>query len=249
MENPGAGDSVQKDLLKGDKSKFGKYKELFVGEKGFFFLLKYELIQLFFSGIPGGLGYTLRGLFYPSIFKHVGRGVVFGRNMTIRHPHKITIGDQTHFDDNVVLDAKGDVDEGIVLGNHVIIGRNTILSCKGGSISLGDFCNIASNCSLLSESIISIGSHTFLAGHCFLVAGGNHSYERTDVPIMFQPSFSRGGIRISEDVWIGASVTITDGVEIGTGCIIGASSLVRENIPEFCVAVGVPARVVKHRKS
>lgn len=247
MKKAPEGGSVQKALLDEKKSSGKKYRELFAGKGGLFFLLKYEIIMLFFAPVPGALGFFLRKVFFPYLLKNVGRSVVFGRNITLRHPHKIVIGDNVMIDDNVVLDAKGSRNEGIVIGENVIIGRNTILSCKEGSIYLEDYCNISANCSLLSETKIRIGRFSFLAGHCYLVAGGNHSYDRKDVPIMFQPSIDKGGIDIDEDVWLGASVTVLDGVAVGRGCVLGAGSLLKDSLAPFSIAVGVPARKIKER--
>ncbi len=67
-----------------------------------------------------------------------GRNVVFGQNVVLRHPHKIHIGDNVVIDDNCLLDAKGEGNDGIRIGSGVFIGRNTILSCKDGDIDLED---------------------------------------------------------------------------------------------------------------
>ena len=240
--------SIQKALLDQEKSAFKKYRDLFVGKGGFFRFLKYECIVLLFSWVPGALGIFLRKIFYRFLFRRVGRGVALGRNITVRHAHKISIGDRSFIDDYVVLDAKGEKNQGISIGQNVIIGRNTILSCKGGSIRLEDYVNISANCSLLSETKIAVGKYTFLAGHCYLVAGGNHSFSRTDIPIMFQPSLTKGGITIGEDCWLGASVTVLDGVTLGKGCVIGAGAVVLDSLPEYSVAVGNPAKKKKDRR-
>jgi acetyltransferase-like isoleucine patch superfamily enzyme len=240
--------SVHKVLADDRTSAVAKYRQIFIGDKNLFFLLKYECIVLLFSWIPGAIGFFLRKIFYPFIIKQVGRGVVFGRNVTLRHPHKIVIGDNTFIDDNAVLDAKGRGNDGLLIGQNVFVGQNTILSCKEGSIRIEDWCALSSNCSLLSESKIRIGKFCYLAGQCYLVAGGNHGYDRTDVPIMFQPSVDKGGIDIGEDVWLGASVTVLDGVSVGKGSVIGAGSLVVESLPPYSVAVGVPAAKIKDRK-
>jgi acetyltransferase-like isoleucine patch superfamily enzyme len=241
--------SVQKALMDKKESAYKKYVSLFVGKKGIWQFFKYECIILLFSWIPGAIGLFLRKIFYPFLFRNVGRGVVFGHHITLRHPHKITIGDNSFIDDYVVLDAKGEEDRGLFIGDNVIVGRNTIISCKGGSIHLDDFVNISANCSLLSESLIKIGKHTFLAGQCYLVAGGNHSFERTDVPIMFQPSIRKGGIFVAEDCWLGASVTVLDGVTLENGCVIGAGAVVTKSFPAYSVAAGVPARLIRSRKN
>ncbi|MCK4836894.1 MAG: acyltransferase [Candidatus Aminicenantes bacterium] len=237
----------QKFLLNQKKGTLSKYKDLFPGKVSFYTFLKYELIMTLFSGIPGGIGLLLRKIFFPRLLKKTGKGVIFGRNMTIRHPRKIEIGNHVVFDDNTVIDAKGEENEGIIIGNNVLVGRNTIVSCKGGTIKIGDYSNIGPNNTLISETSLKIGQYVFTAGQSYLIAGGNHSFEKKDVPIWFQPSVSKGGINIEDDIWIGASSTILDGVTIGKGSVIGASSLVLTSIPPYSVAAGSPARVIKKR--
>ncbi len=240
--------STQKELLSREKSLFSKYSSLFVGQSGFGKLLRFELVNLFFSWVPGALGLWARKTFYPPLFRSVGRGVVFGRNVTLRHPHKISLGADCFIDDNVVLDAKGEANHGLELGNNVYVGRNTILSCKEGDIAVGDHSNISANCSLLSETEIRLGKYCFLAGNCYLVAGGNHRFDDLGTPIMFQPSFSRGGIRVADDVWLAAGVIVLDGVTIGRGCVVGAGAVVTEPLSEYTVAVGAPARKIRDRR-
>lgn len=240
--------SIHKTLIDQRKSAFKKYINLFIGKKSLWLFIKYECIIFLFSWIPGASGLFLRKIFYPLILGKVGKGVAFGHHITLRHPHKISIGDNCLIDDYAVLDAKGEENHGIVMGENVIVGRNTILSCKEGSIFLKDYANISSNCSLLSETKITVGKHTFLAGHCYLVAGGNHSFERTDIPIMFQPSLVKGGINIGDDCWLGALVTVLDGVSLGKGCVVGAGAVVTKPFPDYSVTVGIPARKIRDRK-
>ena len=59
---------------------------------------------------------------------------------------------------------------------------------------------------------------------------------------------SRKGIKIGKDCWIGSGVKILDGVTIGDGCIIAAGAVVNKDIPEYSIAGGIPARVIKSRK-
>jgi len=237
----------QKDLLSQKKSTYQKYKEMFMGDVSVFYFLKYELLIFFFSSTPGAIGYALRKIFFPSLFKKVGRGVVFGRNMTIRHPQKIEIGANVVFDDNTVIDAKGEDNRGIILGDNVLIGRGTTISCKGGDILIDDFSNIGPNNIIISESSIKIGKYVFTAGGMYMIAGGNHTFADREIPIWFQPSISKGGIILEDDIWIGASATILDGVKIGKGAIIGAATLVHKRIRPYTVNLGVPAQFVKKR--
>lgn len=238
MKDDRAPGSTQKELLDPRRKLTGKYTGLCVGEKGFTALLKYEFVNFFIAPVPGALGLALRRVFFPWILGKVGRGVVFGRNVVLRHPHKIEIGDNTFIDDNAVLDAKGEANEGIRIGANSMIGRNTILTCKEGSIYLGDHCNVSANCSLLAETEIRLGNYCFLAGECYLVAGGNHPITDTSRPIMFQTSSVKGGIRVGEDTWMGAGVIVLDGVTIGKGSVIGAGAVVTASLPEYTFAVG-----------
>lgn len=230
--------SAQKELLDPSKSLAAKYSQMVVGRKGFWAILKYELITLFVGPLPGALGFALRKVFYPRLLKSAGRGVVFGRNITLRHPHKITIGDKTVIDDYAVLDAKGTSNDGLRLGSNVYVGRDAVLSCKEGSIAIDDYGNISAGCSLLSETEIRLGKYCFLAGGCYLVAGGNHPIIDTERPIMFQPSTAKGGIRIGEDVWLGAGVIVLDGVTIGRGSVVGAGAVIAASLPDYSYAVG-----------
>jgi len=241
--------STQKELIDSSTPLRSKYSSLFTGRKGLWALLKYEFVAHFATPVPGALGFVLRKLFYRSILGKVGKGVVFGRNITLRHPHKIAIGDSTFIDDGAVLDAKGEANDGIRLGANVFIGRNTILTCKEGSIDLDDYCNVSANCHLLSETEIKIGKYSFLAGECYLVAGGNHPLADTSKPIMFQPSSAKGGIRVGEDCWLGAGVTVLDGVTIGRGSVVGAGAVVAASLLEYTYAVGDRRLRLQDRRS
>jgi acetyltransferase-like isoleucine patch superfamily enzyme len=239
--------SIQKELGNRRKSLGGKYKDIFVGRHGPIALLKYELLT-WLSGVSGALGYALRKALYPALLGEVGKGVVFGRHLTFRHPHKIRIGAGAVIDDFAVLDAKGEENDGISVGEQVYIGRNAILSCKEGSIRLGDCTNISANCTLLSETEISLGRYCFLAGNCYLVAGGNHSFADVAKPIMLQPSLAKGGIRVGDDVWLGAGVIVLDGVTIGSHSVVGAGSVVSIPLAEYAFARGTRALKIQDRR-
>jgi acetyltransferase-like isoleucine patch superfamily enzyme len=244
-------DTKVRRLLTDEKaSKTQKYQALVIGKPGWGALLKYELIMLLCSWLPGALGLFLRGKLYPLLLGRVGRGVIFGQNVTLRHPHKIFIGDDAVIDDNCMLDAKGADSQGIFLGNKVFLGRNSILSCKDGDIILEDGVNIGFNCEVFSSSEVTIGENTLLAAYCYIVGGGNYDLEREAMAFAEQEGLaSLGGIHIGRNCWLAADVKVLDGVEIGEGSVIGAGAVVRQSIPPNSMAVGVPARVVKTRET
>jgi len=240
---------IRKVLHNQKQSKAQRYQSLVVGKPGWSSLLKYELIMLVCSWIPGALGLFLRGKLYPLLLGKVGKNVAFGANVVFRHPHKIFIGDNVVIDDNCLLDAKGVHNAGIFIGDGVFVGRNSILSCKDGDIFLANGVNIGFNCEIFSSHSVSVGENALVAAYCYLVGGGNYDVERLDVSFAEQDGFdSRGGIEIGRNVWLAANVKVLDGVTIGRDTIVGAGAVVRDPLPEWSIAVGMPARVVRSRQ-
>lgn len=238
---------LQAALTDANQSALQKYQALAVGSTDFLFLLKYELLTTLIGSLPGAIGLILRKQFYKSLFASVGRSVVFGKSLTIRHPQKIHIGDNVIIDDYAVLDAKGNSNQGIAIGNNVMVGRNTVISCKNGNITIGDNTNIAMNCFIQSAKDVTIGKNNLIAPYCYVIGGGDHETVRLDLPIIAQGQIVRG-ITIEENCWIGADVKVLDGVKIERDSIIGAGAVVTKSVPEFSIAVGVPAKVLKDRR-
>lgn len=219
-----------------------KYSALIVGQPGWMALLKYELVIVYSQWVPGALGLLLRKYLYPLVLGSCGRNVVFGRDVVLRHPHKIHIGDNVVIDDHCLLDAKGDANQGIRIGNGVFVGRNTILSCKNGDITLADGVNIGFNCEVFSAGQVTIGANTLLAAYSYLI-GGDHDFSDASVAVNAQPR-KADGITVGEGVWIGAGAKVLDGVRIGDRAIVGAGAVVLSAVPAGARAVGVPARVL-----
>jgi acetyltransferase-like isoleucine patch superfamily enzyme len=236
---------AQDQLFAGGQSARERYSALVIGRPGWGALLHYELVQLFGQHVPGALGLALRKTFFPSLLGACGRNVVFGQNVVLRHPHKIRIGDNVAIDDNCLLDAKGTSNQGISIGSGVFIGRNSILSCKNGDISIAEGVNIGFNCEVFSASRVSIGRDTLLAAYCYVI-GGDHDWSDPAAAVLAQGRTS-DGVAIGAGAWLGAGAKILDGVTIGDRAIVGAGAVVREAVPAGAIAVGIPARVVGQR--
>jgi len=236
---------IQQQLVNSDVSPMRKYLALVIGRGSWLSLFKYEVITLMCSTIPGALGLVLRKALYPRLLKKCGRNVVFGAHMVLRHPKKITIGDNVVIDDNVLLDAKGDSNIGITIGSGVFIGRNTILHCKNGDIVIGNDVNIGFNCDIASSNRVEIGRKTLIAAYSYIVGGG-HDFSRSDTSVMDQQRTAKG-IAIGAEAWIGAGVIVQDGCTIGDGTIVGAGAVVNADLPAKVIAVGLPARVLRNR--
>ncbi|MGC8833752.1 MAG: acyltransferase [Armatimonadota bacterium] len=236
---------IQKALFQEGGSALRKYLQLVVGKTDFLSLVRYEIIIMGSSWVPGALGLLLRKKLYPMLLGSVGRNVVFGTNVVLRHPHKIHIGSNVAVDDNCLLDAKGFDNKGISIGDGVFLGRNTIVLCKNGDIQIGKGTMVSCNCEIFSGSKVTIGQNCEIAAYTYLI-GGDHSYADPTVPVAEQGLVSRG-ISIGDNVWLGAGVKVADGVSIGQDCIIGAGAVVLKDIPDFSLAAGVPAKVLRSR--
>lgn len=117
-----------------------------------------------------------------------------------------------------------------------------------GDVRIGPNSYINSGCVLYTGNGIDIGAHVAVAANCTF-APVNHEFRSRDQLIVaqrFRPS--KGGILIEDDCWIGAGVVLLDGAILRRGCVVGALSLVRGELPEFSINVGSPARTVGYRE-
>ncbi len=91
---------------------------------------------------------------------------------------------------------------------------------------------------IVIEEHVLLGRNVHISDHA-------HAFENVKIPIMQQGINEIAPVSIGRGTWLGQNVVVLPGVTIGLHCIIGANSVVRSSIPDFSVAVGAPARVVK----
>ncbi len=239
--------SLTEQLHNDEVSLLRRYCLKATGRDSLLSLVVYELVTTLFGGLGGGLGYVLRRIFYHRLFKKAGRSIVFGKNLIVRHSWNIAVGDRVAMDDSVMLDASGAGDRGIVIGDDVIISRNSTILGKTGSVIIGDRVDFGNNVVLSSVGDVVIEHSVLIAANCY-IGGGRYNTERTDLPIMDQGIFSKGPLRIGSGSWLGAGAVVLDGVNVGQGCVIAAGAVVTKDLPDFSVAMGCPAKVVQIRK-
>jgi acetyltransferase-like isoleucine patch superfamily enzyme len=249
------GNYIRSKLFGDDRSNLRRYADLVIGEDGSYWrLAKYELITFFFAGLRGALGLVLRKKIYPRLFKKVGRGVVFGRNLTIRNAQNISLGDNVIVDDDCVLDARGAGPQGVVIGDRVIINRGVSIQAKIGPIHIDDDTDIGMHCDIHSQGGVQIGRQVTIGGST-KISGGIFQIDRSDKQAADELSFesreqqrtTTGPIVIGDKCLIGMGSMFLDGVEIGEGCIVGAGSVNIRSAPPYAVVAGVPARVLRMR--
>jgi virginiamycin A acetyltransferase len=138
----------------------------------------------------------------------------------------------------------------IVVGSESVIDSFVKVKPAGGSgdVILGRRVTVNSGCVIYTGNGLHIGDDVAIAANC-VFAPVNHEFSDKSRRIReqrFQPS--RGGIIIGNDVWIGASCVILDGSKIADGCVIGAMSLVRGELPAYSISAGNPSQIIGWRK-
>ncbi len=236
-----------KEVLQDEKnSPFHKYQDLVIGKRSLGALVRHELNMLLLSSLPGMLGLGLRKIFFPSMFGAVGKNVIFGHHLSLRMPHRIFIGANTMVDDFVFLSFRGEKDQGLRIGENVLLGRFTQLKVRGGDLELGNDVNIGPYCHFGTVSKLTVGEHSLFGANCY-IGGVRHGFSDSSKPIVEQELTSRGPTEIGSDVWLGAQVIVNEGIRIGDGAIIGANAVVTKDVPAYSISAGVPARVIGQR--
>lgn len=114
----------------------------------------------------------------------------------------------------------------------------------GSNVQLNDYVHI------VAMDSVKIGDNVLMASHIFISDNSHGSYKgdendtNPNIPPI-QREYATAPVSIGDNTWIGEGVVIMPGVTIGKGCVIGAHSIVNKSIPDYTVAVGSPAKVVK----
>lgn len=139
----------------------------------------------------------------------------------------------------------------MAFGDDVFIGKDSVLAIvyerpqAGPMISIGDGVWMNKRCYLSAANEIVVGNHAIFAPNVYL-ADSAYEYREVGVPIMKQGLASVGNrIVVGEHAWLGINAAVYGNVTIGKGSVIGANSVVTKSIPDYCVAAGQPAKVVR----
>lgn len=136
---------------------------------------------------------------------------------------------------------------GLSLGDNVYFGVGVVVDVPSTAcLEVGDNCKIMHYTVVAAAEKISIGSWTQVAEHCS-IRDANHGMD-CNTEIARQPMES-SAVTLGDDVWVGRGVAVLKGVEVGQGSIVGANSVCVRDTPAYSVAVGIPARVAKQRRS
>jgi acetyltransferase-like isoleucine patch superfamily enzyme len=125
----------------------------------------------------------------------------------------------------------------------------TVSVRNGANISVGSGSEIGQGCHLWAgdRALIVIGDHALFGPNVFVTAS-NYDFDSTAGPVMHAPRRERD-IYIGSNTWLGTGVVVVAGAHIGDGAIIAAGAVVSGKIPDMSVAAGIPARVVRDRRT
>jgi len=154
----------------------------------------------------------------------------------------INVSWSAHIHKTAEIDHGGGV---ISIGNRTLVDKGVIIRAYGGSIYFGDDCSVNPYSVIYGHGGLSVGNGVRIATQSVFIPA-NHIYANPNEYIYNQGE-TMEGIRIEDDVWIGAGVKVLDGVKIGRGAVVGAGAVVTKSIDEFCVYAGVPAKKIKCR--
>ncbi|MGC8801844.1 MAG: acyltransferase [Chloroflexus sp.] len=204
-----------------------------------------QTVQSLCGWIPGLIGIGLRAFIYRAIM-HIDGIVAIEDGVRIRFANNVRLGSSVYLDHGVYLHA---CPGGISIGAESMVMKNAILHVYNfrqlphSHISIGRRSLIGEGCILRGQGGITIGDDVYL-GTLVQILAVNHVFHDTTRPISAQ-GITAQGIRIGDGSWIGSGAIILDGVNIGKNAVVGAGSVVTKDIPDYCVAVGNPARVVR----
>ena len=118
-------------------------------------------------------------------------------------------------------------------------------SGRGGTVRIGNGSEIGERCRISIANSLEIGEKVLLSPNVY-ITDCDHEYRNISVPVIDQGIAQKGQtVSIGYGSYIGINAVIVGNVKIGKHCVIGANSVVTKDVPDYCVAVGSPARVIK----
>jgi acetyltransferase-like isoleucine patch superfamily enzyme len=133
------------------------------------------------------------------------------------------------------------------IGRWVHIGDGNAIRCHEGSLRIGDKVVFGKDNVINCYLDVEIGASTLVADWCY-ICDFDHRMDDVTTPIKDQ-GIIKTPVRIGPDTWVATKVTVLRGTRVGRGCVLGAHAVVKGDIPDYSIAVGSPAKVVKNRRA
>lgn len=133
------------------------------------------------------------------------------------------------------------------VGRWVHIGDGNSIRCHEGSLRIGDKVVFGKDNTVNCYLDVEIGAATLVADWVY-VCDFDHVVADITLPIKDQ-GIVKTPVRIGPDCWLGVKTTVLRGTRMGRGCVLGAHAVARGDIPDYSIAVGTPARVIRDRRA
>ncbi|MEX2047831.1 MAG: N-acetyltransferase [Chloroflexota bacterium] len=173
--------------------------------------------------VEGPEGQRQRRVVLRALCKRFGNSVRIGMGVQVLHPHTFEIGDAVFIGNQTFL--QGRHDGHCVIGAHTWIGPMSYFDCR--DMELGEYVGWGPGAKVL---------------------GSEHTGEPVDVPII-QTDLVIKPVRVRDGADIGVNAVLLPGVTVGAGAIVGAGAVVTTDVPDHSIVAGVPAKLLRRRKS
>jgi acetyltransferase-like isoleucine patch superfamily enzyme len=167
----------------------------------------------------------LKYIYYKTQFNQFGYGSSLRNPLTIKCAKNITIG------------------KGTAIGYKAWLAAVPLPTSKRCVLNIGNHCSIGNFNHIYATQQIVIEDNVLTADKVY-ISDNMHGYQDVTIPIQVQPIVQKKEVRIGTGTWIGENVCIM-GCTIGKQCVIGANAVVTKDIPDYCVAVGNPSKIIK----
>jgi acetyltransferase-like isoleucine patch superfamily enzyme len=204
-----------------------------------------QTLFLLVGWIPTIVGISIRGVLYKLILNMNGWAAI-ENGVRLRFADNIRLGHGVYVDQGVYLHA---TPNGIEIGPGTIVMYGAVLHVYNfreiphSGIKIGQNSLIGEYSVIRGQGGVVIGDRVYTSPFTQIIAV-NHVFSDPNQPFVDQ-GISAKGIHIEDDVWIGASAIITDGVRIGKGAVVAAGAVVTSDVPPHTVVGGVPARIIR----
>ena len=164
----------------------------------------------------------------------------FGKACTLEINGQVKIGNNVYIGDHASLIVENGA--ALEIADNSFIGENCYIKCFGGKVLIGKDVSINSKSYINGCGGITIGDNTRIGTQSILIAS-NHKFGEPD--LLVKDAITKQGVSLGQNIWLGARVTVLDGVTIADDSVIGACSLVSKPLSESGVYVGIPAKKIK----
>ena len=169
-------------------------------------------------------------------FKSVGEKCRCNRYFSIREPEHISLG--------------SNFNGGESIGIHVFGKYKNKTVCENPEIVIGDNVTMGKYSYISCANRVEVGNGVMISTNAFVTDNvhGQSKLDELDIPPSDRMIFSKGPVVLGDNVWLGRNVVVMPNVKIGKGSVIGANAVVTHDIPDYSIAAGVPAKVLRTLK-